>query len=251
MQDKINSEQHPVWNILKKEKYIEKFYPKAEEMYDFIKRLYNTAGNVTKDGNTVPAMKLFFDMWNQYETETFFILSEIVNNKKKGYVAEGVNENNIYGLYKHIMKHTPNAIDKINTLDEAKQIIKMITGNIYINGKVYELLELDRNFKRNIEENIDKMKGNDINRLDVYTTNDDASVVILHNKPDSNEYITCIPVVKNNNSVKIITNSGRAILVDSSYTTVIKVNKLGECIDSISEEEFKKVIDKISGNIEF
>lgn len=75
-----NNEQHPVWNILKKEKYVEEFYPEAEEMYDFIKSLCDTAGNVTKDGNTVPAMKIFFDMWNQCATETFFILSEIVTN---------------------------------------------------------------------------------------------------------------------------------------------------------------------------
>lgn len=57
------------------------------------------------------------------------------------YSAEGSNKNNIYGLYKQVMKNKPDAIDKINTLDEAKQILKMITGNIYINGKIYESLD--------------------------------------------------------------------------------------------------------------
>lgn len=47
---------------------------------------------------------------------------------------------NIYGLYKRIMKHDPKAIDEIKTLEEAKEIIKMITGNIYLNGKLYEEL---------------------------------------------------------------------------------------------------------------
>ena len=58
-----------------------------------------------------------------------------------GYSAEGNNKNNIYGLYKQVMKNKPDAIDKINTLDEEKQILKMITGNIYINGKIYESLD--------------------------------------------------------------------------------------------------------------
>ena len=39
------------------------------------------------------------------------------------------------------MKNKPDAIDKINTLDEAKQIIKMITGNTYINGEAYKSLD--------------------------------------------------------------------------------------------------------------
>ena len=32
--------------------------------------------------------------------------------------------NNIYGLYKRIMKHDQKAVDDIQTLDEAKEIIK-------------------------------------------------------------------------------------------------------------------------------
>ena len=49
--------------------------------------------------------------------------------------------NNIYGLYKRIMKHDPKVVDDIQTLDEAKEIIKMITGNVYLNGEIYEILK--------------------------------------------------------------------------------------------------------------
>ena len=58
-----------------------------------------------------------------------------------GCSADWNNKNNVYGLYKQIIKNKPDAIDKINTLDEAKQILKMITENIYINGKIYESLD--------------------------------------------------------------------------------------------------------------
>lgn len=57
------------------------------------------------------------------------------------YSTEGINKSYIYKLYKQIMKHNPNAIDKINTLDEAKQIINMIMGKPYINGEIYESLD--------------------------------------------------------------------------------------------------------------
>ena len=42
-----------------------------------------------------------------------------------------------YGLYKRIMKRDPKAIDEIESLDEAKEIIKMIMGNTYLNGEIY------------------------------------------------------------------------------------------------------------------
>lgn len=43
-----------------------------------------------------------------------------------------------YGLYKRIMKRDPKAIDEIETLEEAKEILKMVTGNVYLNGEVYQ-----------------------------------------------------------------------------------------------------------------
>lgn len=49
--------------------------------------------------------------------------------------------NNIYDLYKHIMKHDPKAVDDIQTLDEAKEIIKMLaSGVVYFNNEMYEEL---------------------------------------------------------------------------------------------------------------
>ena len=49
--------------------------------------------------------------------------------------------NNIYSLYKRIMKHDPNAIDDIQTLDEAKEIIKMLASRVvYFNNEMYEEL---------------------------------------------------------------------------------------------------------------
>nr|DAN14873.1 MAG TPA: hypothetical protein [Caudoviricetes sp.] len=49
--------------------------------------------------------------------------------------------NNIYSLYKRIMKHDPKAIDDIQTLDEAKEIIKMLASRVvYFNNEMYEEL---------------------------------------------------------------------------------------------------------------
>lgn len=65
----------------KKEKYVEEFYPKAEEMYNFIQSLINITGNTTENGEITPTMLKFFNMWNEYESETFWILSELVHKK--------------------------------------------------------------------------------------------------------------------------------------------------------------------------
>lgn len=74
--------EHPVWKILKKAQYVEEFYPKAEEMYDFIQSLINITGNITENGETIPTMLKFFNMWNEYDSETFWILSELVHKNK-------------------------------------------------------------------------------------------------------------------------------------------------------------------------
>lgn len=66
----------------KKEKYVEEFYPKAEEMYDFIRSLINITGNITENGETIPTMLKFFNMWNEYHSETFWILNELVHKNK-------------------------------------------------------------------------------------------------------------------------------------------------------------------------
>lgn len=41
------------------------------------------------------------------------------------------------GLHKRIMKHDIKAIDEIQSLEEAKEIIKMIAGGMYSHGTVY------------------------------------------------------------------------------------------------------------------
>lgn len=70
---------HPVWKVLNKEKYVDEFIPQIEKMYDFIKSIVNTCGNTTVDGNTMPTMQVFFNMWNKYSSETFWILDSLVN----------------------------------------------------------------------------------------------------------------------------------------------------------------------------
>ena len=47
----------------------------------------------------------------------------------------------IYCVYKRIIKHDPKAIDEIESLDDAKEIIKMMAGNVYLNGIIYHLQE--------------------------------------------------------------------------------------------------------------
>lgn len=49
---------------------------------------------------------------------------------------------NIYGLYKKIVKRDPKAIDEIETLEEAKEIIKMLVGStqgIKVNNGLYPM----------------------------------------------------------------------------------------------------------------
>lgn len=75
--------EHPVWGILNKEKYVEEYYLEFEEMFDFINALVKQSGGITKDGNTIPIMKVFFDMWNNYGGETFRILDALVHADKE------------------------------------------------------------------------------------------------------------------------------------------------------------------------
>lgn len=72
--------EHPVWSILQKDNYVPEFYPKVEEMYDFIQSLINITGNITENGETIPTMLKFFNMWNDYSSETFHILDHLVND---------------------------------------------------------------------------------------------------------------------------------------------------------------------------
>lgn len=83
MKEECNMNEHPVWKVLDKEKYVEEFIPKIEKMYDFIKSIVNICRNTTIDGNTVPTMQVFFNMWNEYSSETFWILDSLVNSDKQ------------------------------------------------------------------------------------------------------------------------------------------------------------------------
>lgn len=76
--------EHKVWDILDKSKFTDEFVPQAEYMYDFIKGLVTTSGNCTSSlsGDTVKTMKEFFDLWNNYGSETFKILGTLVNTKE-------------------------------------------------------------------------------------------------------------------------------------------------------------------------
>ena len=61
--------------------------------------------------------------------------------------------NRIYDIYKRIMKRDPKAIDDIESLEEAKEIISMMVGNFYLHGEVYRM---DQEVKNNL---IKKYKG--------------------------------------------------------------------------------------------
>lgn len=65
-----------------------------------------------------------------------------------------------YSLYKRIMKRDPKAIAEIETLEEAKEIIKMIMGNTYLNGEMYN--SLSREALDNLIEKVKKDKNDRI-----------------------------------------------------------------------------------------
>lgn len=48
-------------------------------MYNTTKGIVKAAGNVTVNGDTVPAMEVFLNMWVEMESETFLILSNIIH----------------------------------------------------------------------------------------------------------------------------------------------------------------------------
>ena len=59
------------------------------------------------------------------------------------YLKRGIDMNDKkYGLYKRIMKRDQKAIDEIKSLEEAKEIIKMIAGNVYLHSEVYNLQQI-------------------------------------------------------------------------------------------------------------
>ena len=79
----VKNTEHPVWKVLDKSKFVESAWRDIEEMYDFIKDIVKVTGNTTVDGNTVPKMKVFFDMWNNHSDEVFWILGSLVHDKEE------------------------------------------------------------------------------------------------------------------------------------------------------------------------
>ena len=75
---------HEVWQVLKKEAYTEESWPEFEQMYDFIKRICDEAGDVMVDDKCVPAMRKFYELWDNFSSETFRILQHLVNADKAG-----------------------------------------------------------------------------------------------------------------------------------------------------------------------
>ena len=120
--------EHPVWKILKKEKYVEEFYPKAEEMYDFIQSLINITGNITENGETIPTMLKFFNMWNEYDSETFWILSELVHKNKIQW-----NDDLLGREVNNIKASKVNAINKIAIKGDRNEPVIAAIQNIEIN----------------------------------------------------------------------------------------------------------------------
>ena len=53
----------------------------------------------------------------------------------------GYMNDEIFKLYKRIMKHDPKAIDEIENLEEAKEIIKMMIGNVYLHEEIYQMFK--------------------------------------------------------------------------------------------------------------
>ena len=106
--------EHPVWKILKKEIYVEEFYPKAEEMYDFIQSLINITGNITENGETIPTMLKFFNMWSDYNSETFWILSELVHKNKIQW-----NDDLLWKEGNNMVRKINNRLYKVNTYASA------------------------------------------------------------------------------------------------------------------------------------
>lgn len=49
--------------------------------------------------------------------------------------------NKIYKLHKRIMKNDMNAIDEIETLEDAKEIIKMIVSKLFLHTLAYRQME--------------------------------------------------------------------------------------------------------------
>lgn len=111
----------------------------------------------------VSAIQLFRD--NGYSAHTVQSRIQVCKDEKIRIEDIQYYKYDRYATYKAVMKHHLNAIDGIHTLEEAKDIISMIIGNIYLNGEIYQMeQELQAKFlsgdKKIIDEMIEKFTAN-------------------------------------------------------------------------------------------
>lgn len=114
-----------------------------------------------------------------------------------------------YGLYKRIMKRDQKAIDEIETLEEAKEIIKMITGNVYLNGEIYQMVQ------EITDNNIELLSGN--------KQKDDIALVGGMYSTTNMDYMETINYVMNN----ISTQKDIYVNVNEKVRMHVYVEKLG------------------------
>lgn len=114
-----------------------------------------------------------------------------------------------YGLYKRIMKRDSKAIDEIETLEEAKEILKMITGNVYLNGEIYQM---EQEF---VENNMELLSGN--------KQKDDIALIGGISNATDMDYMETIYYVMNN----ISTQEDIYVSVNEKARIHIYVEKLG------------------------
>lgn len=66
--------QHPVWKILKKDRYVKESWKFYEDLYDFIDSLTKQCDESVFDGHKELTMRHLFNLWNEHSAETFAIL---------------------------------------------------------------------------------------------------------------------------------------------------------------------------------
>lgn len=104
----------------------------------------------------ISAIQLFRD--NEYSVHTVQTREQVHAEEEIKIEEVQYYKYNRYVTYKGVMKHLTGAIDKIHTLEEAKDIIGMITGNIYLNGVVYRMeREQTEKFLNGDKETVNKM----------------------------------------------------------------------------------------------
>ena len=114
-----------------------------------------------------------------------------------------------YSLYKRIMKRDPKAVDEIETLEEAKEIIRMITSNVYLNGERYQM---EQEF---IKNNIELLRGN--------RQKDDITLMGGMSNVTNMDYMEAINYVMNN----ISTQKDIYVSVNEKTRMHVYVEKLG------------------------